>query len=86
MSRHYADAPIPTLAAALNEHMNSIDLGKIVALTGEKLPARKAEHAAVIMRHLEGGRLRDVCGALDEFQRAAVAERGYSYQVVVHDR
>jgi len=84
--RYYPGDRIPTLAAALNEHMNASDLRKLAALTGEKLPVRKAELAAVVMRYLEGDRLHAVWRSLDEFQRAAVAEQGYSYQVVVHDR
>jgi len=74
MNRYYADDPIPTLAAALNEHMNSSDLRKLAALTGEKLPARKADLAAVVMRYLDGEQLRAVWQSLDELQRAAVAE------------
>jgi hypothetical protein len=59
---------------ALSEFMNSDDLKKLAALTKEKLPTRKADLAAVIMRHLDGERLRTVWQCLDELQRAAVAE------------
>jgi len=78
MNRYYADDPIPTLAAALSEHMNASDLKKLAALTREKPPVRKAELAAVVMRHLDGERLRSVWQSLDELQRAAVAEAVHS--------
>jgi hypothetical protein len=72
--RFYADVGIPTLEAALFDHMNSDDLRKLGALTKQKLPTRKADLAAVIMRHLQGNGLQAVWQALDELQRAAVAE------------
>jgi Helicase conserved C-terminal domain len=50
------------------------DLRRLASLTGEKVPTRKADIAAVIMRHLAGERLRTVWQGLDELQRAAVAE------------
>ncbi|OFW65656.1 MAG: hypothetical protein A2Y74_04050 [Actinobacteria bacterium RBG_13_63_9] len=74
MKRYQVDGGIPTLAAALSEHMLSEDLKRLAALTKEKLPTRKADLAAVIMRHLDGERLRTVWQCLDELQRAAVAE------------
>jgi hypothetical protein len=74
MKRIYADGGIPTLQVALFEFMNADDLKKLAALTKEKLPTRKADLAALIMRHLDGERLRTVWQALDELQRAAVAE------------
>jgi hypothetical protein len=70
----YVDAGIPTLRAALFDHMNSDDLRKLGALTNQKLPSRKADLAEVILRHLEGDGLRAVWQGLDELQRAAVAE------------
>src|SRR5437867_4502240 len=70
----HVDGGIPTLEAALFEHMNSDDLRRLGALTKQKLPSRKAGLAAVIMRHLEGDRLQTVWQSLDELQRAAVAE------------
>jgi len=33
MNRDYADDPIPTLAAALSEHMNSSDLRNLAAVS-----------------------------------------------------
>jgi hypothetical protein len=52
MKRYNVDGGIPTLELALSEFMNSDDLKKLAALTKEKLPTRKADLAAVIMRHL----------------------------------
>src|SRR5262245_58598613 len=74
----YADAGIPTLQEALFEHMNSEDLRRLGALTKEKLPTRKADLVSVIMRHLEREGLQKIWQALDELQRAAVAEVVYS--------
>ena len=79
MRRFHADEGIPTLAVALSELMNAADLKKLAALTNEKLRTRKADLAAVIVRHLEGERLRAVWQGLNELQRDAVAE-------VVHSR
>src|SRR5438128_1784913 len=72
--KHYADAGIPTLHAALFDYMNSDDLKKLGALTKQKLPSRKGDLADVIMRHLEGDGLQTAWQGLDELQRAAVAE------------
>ena len=55
MKRHHAEGGIPTIEVALSEYMNSDDLKKLGALTKEKLPTRKADLAAVIMRHLGRG-------------------------------
>jgi hypothetical protein len=75
MKFYDAQDRIPTLAVALNDFMNSDDLKKLGAVTGQKkLPTRKADLAEVILRHLEGDRLRIVWQSLDEIQRAAVAE------------
>jgi len=74
MKRHHLDGSIPTLEVALSECMTAEDLRKLAALTREKLPTRKGDLAAVILRHLEGERLRSVWQALDDLQRAAVAE------------
>ena len=79
MRRSHSNGGIATLEAALSEYMNSDDLKKLAALTKEKLPTRKADLAAVVVRHLDGERLRMVWQGLDELQRAAVAE-------VVHSR
>lgn len=70
----FDDSETPTLASALSERMNGEDLKALAALTGEKLPVRKADLAAVIVRHLKGDRLHAVWEGLDELQRAAVAE------------
>jgi hypothetical protein len=72
--RFDADEGIPTLALALSEHMTVAELKKLVALTDEDSPTRKADLAAVIVRHLQGERLKTVWQGLDELQRAAVAE------------
>ncbi|PYS48418.1 MAG: hypothetical protein DMG13_25590 [Acidobacteria bacterium] len=72
--KQYVDSGIPTLQAALFDHMNSEDLRRLGALTKQTLPSRKADLAGVIMCHLEGDRLRTVWQGLDELQRAAVAE------------
>ena len=74
MKRYDVDGGIPTLKTALSERMNADALKKLAALTGEKLPTRKADLAAVIIRHLGGERLRTIWQCLDEVQRAAVAE------------
>jgi len=74
MKYYLDDDRIPTLEFALNETMNADDLRKLVALTGEKAPTRKADLAALILQFLEGERLRTVWQGLDELQRAAVAE------------
>lgn len=72
--KYHIDGGIPTLEVALSEYMNADDLKKLASLTKEKLPARKADLAAVVIRHLGGERLRTVWQGLDETQRAAVAE------------
>jgi len=74
MRHYFDDEEIPTLESALCDRMNTDDLRKLAAFTGEKVPARKLDIAAVIIRHLEGERLRTVWQGLDELQRAAVAE------------
>ncbi len=74
MKKHIANPGIPTLEMALSEFMNVDDLKRLGALTKEKLPTRKADLVAVIIRHLDGERLRTVWQGLDELQRAAVAE------------
>jgi hypothetical protein len=78
MKRYHVDGGIPTLAVALSEHMSAEELKNLARLTREKLPTRKADFAAVIMRHLDGERLRTVWQCLDELERAAVAEVVYS--------
>jgi hypothetical protein len=72
--RFHADEGIATLAVALSELMNAADLKRLAALTNERLPTRKADLAAVIVRHLEGERLRAVWQGLNKLQRDAVAE------------
>jgi Helicase conserved C-terminal domain len=73
MRPYDADGGIPTLDMALSD-MNTEDLRKLCALTGEKLPARKFDLAQVVIRHLEGERLRTLWQGLDQIDRAAVAE------------
>ena len=72
--RHNVDGGIPTLEMALSEFMRVDDLKRLAALTKESLPTRKSDLAALIIRHLEGEKLRRVWQSLDELQRAAVAE------------
>ncbi|NNK00293.1 MAG: hypothetical protein HKP58_07750 [Desulfatitalea sp.] len=74
MRRNYSDGRIPTLDAALIDHMNVDDLKKLAKHTQRKIPTRKADIAAVIKRHLSGDRLKSVWQGLDELQRTAVAE------------
>jgi len=84
MKRFHADGVIPTLTVALSELMNAGDLKRLAALTQEKLPTRKADLAAVIIRHLEEDRLRTVWQGLNELQRAAVAEVVHSSSTQFH--
>lgn len=74
MRRYYSGGRIPTLDAALVEHMNVDDLKRLAKHTKQKIPTRKADIAAVIKNHLAGDRLKSVWQGLDELQRAAVAE------------
>jgi hypothetical protein len=68
------DDSVPTLKLALTETMRGDELRKLAALTGEKVPTRKDDMADLILRRLEGDRLRTVWQSLDELQQAAVAE------------
>ncbi len=43
MRRYYSDGTIPTLDAALIEHMNADDLKKLAKHTNQKIPTRKAD-------------------------------------------
>src|SRR6266566_6516081 len=74
MRRYEADGGIPTLEIALSEFMNAEDLKRLGALTGQRLPSRKLDLVQVIIRHLEGDRLRALWQGLDQIDRAAVAE------------
>jgi hypothetical protein len=74
MNSDIAGSAIPTLEMALTQYSNADTLRQLAAMTKENLPTRKADLAAVIMRHLEGDGLRAAWKALDELQRAAVAE------------
>ncbi|MGA8231996.1 MAG: hypothetical protein WB795_10990 [Candidatus Acidiferrales bacterium] len=47
MRRYDADERIPTLDVAVSEFMNAEDLKRLGALTGERLPTRKADLAQV---------------------------------------
>jgi len=78
MKRYHANEGIPTLRVALMKYMNADDLKKLAKHTKQKIPTRKADIAAVIMRHLDGERLETVWQSLDELQRAAVAEVAHS--------
>ena len=73
MGYYLNDVEAPTLESAL-AGCTTDDLRRLASLTGEKLPTRKADIAAVILRHLQGDRLRTVWQGLDELQQAAVAE------------
>jgi len=79
MKRYDIDGGIPTLAVALSEHMNADELKKLASLTSGPVPTRKAELADLIVRHLEGTRLRVAWQSLDELQKAAVAEVVHSH-------
>jgi XPB/Ssl2-like helicase family protein len=68
---------VPTLQLALDS-MTADELRKLVALTGQKVPSRKADMAALIVQHFVGERLRTGWESLDELQRAAVAEAVHS--------
>ena len=74
MKGNRIDVGIPTLAVALAEHMTANELRKLASLRGGPVPTRKAEIADLIIKHLEGHRLRAVWQSLDEPQKAAVAE------------
>jgi hypothetical protein len=74
---NYYDEGIPTLELGL-ESMNADELRKLAALTGQKVPSRKGDIAALIVQYLAGERLRTVWEGLDELQRAAVAEAVHS--------
>ena len=76
MRRHQHDphGRIPSLEVALTEHMRVDHLKALARHTGEKIPTRKADIAAMIQRHLAGERLQAVWRGLDDLQRAAVAE------------
>ena len=70
---YYIDEGILTLELGLGS-MNSDDLRRLAALTGQKVPSRKADMAALIVQYLAGERLHTVWEGLDELQRAAVSE------------
>src|ERR1700721_4154059 len=73
---NYADG-LPTLELGLDS-TRADDLRKLAALTGQKVPTRKDQLIAIIIRHLAGERLRTVWEGLDDLQRAAVAETVHS--------
>jgi hypothetical protein len=72
--RYFLDDPETTTLESALSASTAEDLRKLAALTAEKPPTRKADIAAVIVRHLAGERLRTVWQGLDELQQAAVAE------------
>jgi hypothetical protein len=77
MSYDFDEEGTPTLELGLDS-MNVDELRKLAALTGQKVPSRKGDIAALIVQHLAGERLRTVWEGLDELQRAAVAEAVHS--------
>ncbi len=72
MNYHFDDGPL-TLQDGL-ESMTTYQLKDLAALTGQKVPSRKPDIVALIVRHLSGEGLRIAWEGLDELQRAAVAE------------
>jgi hypothetical protein len=74
MKRYDTDGGIPTLALALDQYMNIDEIKPLVAFAGYRVPTRKADLIALIVKHLEGDGLRRVWEQLDETQRAAVSE------------
>ncbi len=74
MKRFYPDGDIPPLKVVLAEYMNVGEIKKLALLTGLPIPTRKADLVDLIVRYLDGDGLRTVWQALDELQRAAVAE------------
>jgi len=79
MKRYYTDGGIPSLHVALSEHMNAGEIKKLAALTGSRVPTRKADLVDLVVQHLDGDRLRTVWQTLDELQKAAVAEVVHSH-------
>jgi hypothetical protein len=73
---NYEDG-LPTLELGLDS-INMDELKKLAALTGQKVSGKKADIIAIVVRQLAGERLRAVWEALDELQRAAVAETVHS--------
>lgn len=80
--RYHTDGSIPTLAVALDQYTSAGELKKLAAFAGAHVPTRKAELVDVVLKHLEGDRLRLVWEQLDETQRAAVAEVVHSHNTV----
>jgi hypothetical protein len=66
---NFDDEPAITLQIALDS-MNADELRKLVVLTGQKAPGRKADMAALVIQHLAGERLRTEWEGLDELQQA----------------
>jgi hypothetical protein len=65
---YYIDEGLPTLELALDS-MAAEELRKLAALTGQKVPSRKGDMAALIVQYLAGERLHTVWEGLDELQR-----------------
>ena len=74
MTRYDIDGGIPTLAAALSEHLNVDELKGLATLTHTRAPTRKAALVEHILTFLEGDRRRTVWQGLDDLQKAAVSE------------
>jgi hypothetical protein len=71
------DDELPTLEIGLDS-VNTDELRKLAALTGQKVSGKKADIIAIIVRYLAGERVRAVWEGLDDLQRAAVAETVHS--------
>ena len=85
MKPYIDEEPTPGIRVAL-EFMTADNLRKLASLTGERVPTtRKSDIADVILRHLEGARLRTVWEGLDDLQRAAVAEVVHSTSACFSD-
>jgi hypothetical protein len=74
MTRYDLDGGVPTLVAALSEHLTVEELKGLATLTHTRPPTRKAELVEHICAYLKGDRLRTVWQGLDDLQRAAIAE------------
>ena len=73
MTRYDIDRGIPTLAAALSEHMNADELKALATLTRTSAPTRKAGLVEHICKYLKGDRLCAMWQGFGDLQKAAVA-------------
>ena len=74
--KYYLDETVSLQLDSALAGCTADDLRKLALLTGEKPPSRKADIAAVIVRHLAGERLRTVWQGLDELQQACRGRGG----------